>query len=552
MVHFGDNGHELADWPELSDVRGDNHAKHGTRGALLGLVEAVSLLGVLLALGGCAVGPNFTKPETSVTKSWSTKSDPQIETQAAIDTVWWKTFNDPVLDRLVEVAYQQNLPLQVAGLRIVEARAQLGIVTGKQYPQVQVVFGDVQAVGLSENLANYSSSGIDRNHLNYQIGFDAAWELDFWGKYRRGIEASTNSLLATVGDYYSAIVSLTAEVARTYVVIRTFEVLIEVAQENIRGQEQGLQIAESRFRHGATSELDVTQATTLLESTRSTLPRLQTGLEQARNAMCTLLGQPTGTVDALLNGPKEIPKAPAKVIVSVPAEMLRRRPDIRSAELTAAAQCAHIGVAKADLYPSFSILGSIGLAASSSGGKSANLFSIPGSLYYSVGPQIVWPFFNYGRIENSVRVEDARFEQLLVGYRNAVLKAAQEVEDALVGFLNDQKAVAFGQNSVKAAERSAQLSLVQYREGAVDYQRVLDAERSLLQEQNSLAQSSSSVATNLVALSKALGGGWELRQGQPVVSEQMQDEMKTRTNWGDLLSQPRDPETTKPPQPAEH
>ena len=527
-------------------------AKQETRGALPASVMAVvSAVGVLLALGGCAVGPKFTKPETKPSENWSTRTDPQIATDSAVAAAWWKMFNDPALDRLIELAYQQNLPLQVAGLRIVESRAQLGIATGRQYPQVQVVFAQADAVGLSKNAANsplgfpqQAGYSFNRNFLDYQLGFDAVWELDFWGKYRRGVEAETAGLLATLGDYYSAVVSLTAEVARTYVVIRTFEVLVQLAQENIRVQEQGLLLAQSRFRHGATSELDVTQATALLESTQATVPQLQIGVEQSRNALSTLLGQPTGTVEALLTGPKEIPKAPAKVAVGVPVDILRRRPDIRSAELNAAAQCARIGVAKAELYPSFTLFGSFGVQASDKG-ISANPFSAD-SLFYSVGPHITWPFFNYGRIENNVRVQDARFEQLLVGYRNAVLKAAQEVEDAMVGFLNDERALTFQQSAVKAAERSVEISLVQYREGQVDYQRVLDAQRSLLLEQNSLAQTSSSVATNLVALYKALGGGWELRQGQPYIPEQMQNEMKDRTNWGDMLSEPRDPETKKP------
>jgi outer membrane protein TolC len=220
-----------------------------------------------------------------------------------------------------------------------------------------------------------------------------------------------------VADYHSALVSLTAEVARTYAVIRTFDALVEQGRGNVKLEEDGLRITESRFRNGATTELDVTQATTLLESTRASIPQLQTGAQQARNAMSTLLGQPTGTLDALLAGPKEIPSAPAKVAVSVPAEMLRRRPDIRRAELQAAAQCARIGMAKAELYPSFSLFGTIGFQAASSGIASHNLFSGE-SLFYSVGPRVTLPFFNYGRIENNIRVHDARFQQLLVDYRN--------------------------------------------------------------------------------------------------------------------------------------
>jgi NodT family efflux transporter outer membrane factor (OMF) lipoprotein len=501
--------------------------------------------GLLLAVAGCAVGPNFKAPQATVPESWSANGDPRIAAETAADSRWWKAFNDPALDRLVELAHKQNLPLEIAGLRIVEARAQLGIATGNQFPQMQEAFAGVNAVGLTQQEANVFN--LNRNLTTYQVGFDAAWEMDFWGKYRRGVESEAANLLATVADYVAALVSLTAEVARTYATVRTFEVLVEQAVENARIEERGLRIAESRFLNGATSELDVSQATTLLQSTWASIPQLQISAQQARNALSTLLGQPTGTVEPLLAGPKEIPSAPEKVAVSVPAEMLRRRPDIRSAELYAAAQCARIGVAKADLYPSFSLLGTIGFQAADSGVTSHDLFSGQ-SLVYSVGPQVNWPILNYGRIENRVRVEDARFEQLLVGYRDTVLRAAQEVEDALTGFLNSEAAIVFDEGSVKAAQRSVELAEVQYQEGAVDYQRVLDAQRSLLQQDNRLAQTRSSVATSLIALYKALGGGWQW-QGEPYVPERTQTEMRDRTNWGDMLSRPRGPETKQAPSP---
>jgi NodT family efflux transporter outer membrane factor (OMF) lipoprotein len=467
-----------------------------------------SLVSVLSA--GCAVGPEFQRPEVRITQTWSAASDPRVATQAAVDTQWWKTFNDSALDKLVELAYRQNLSLQIAGLKIVQARAQLGIATGRQYPQVQALFGSATAIGISENAVNFLNLP-GRNFADFQLGFDAAWELDFWGKYRRGVQSETDAMLASVADYYSGIVSLTAEIARTYVTIRTYEVLIEQAQYNAGIQEQALAIAQSRFRNGATSELDPTQATTLLESTRATIPQLRAGLQQARNALSTLLGQPTGTVAGLLAGPRAIPRATTKVAIGLPAELLRRRPDIRSAELTAAAQCARIGVAKAELYPSFTLVGTIGLRSFASSSTTKNLFSSK-SLFYNVGPQINWPFFNYGRLTSAVRVEEALFQQLLVNYRDTVLKAAQEVEDALAGFLEAQDALTFEQNAVTSAQRSVELSVVAYREGATDYQRVLDAQRSLLQQQNNLAQTTSSVATNLIALYKALGGGWEVRQ----------------------------------------
>ena len=513
------------------------------------VVSATSLLGAPAALSGCAVGPDFKTPQVAVPDSWQEVDGTHIATRAATDSLWWRSFHDATLNRLVELGYRQNLPLQVAGLRIVQARAQLAVVTGLQYPQTQIAFGSATAIGLSRNAPNFSP--ITRQYGDYQVGFDAAWELDLWGKYRRGVEAESATVLASMADYYSAIVSLTAEVARTYVAIRTFEVLIELARGNVSLQETALAIAQSRFRNGATSELDPTQAATLLASTRATIPQLQIGLQQARNALTTLLGQPTGTVDTLLGGPKDIPTPPAKVAVGVPAEILRRRPDVQSAELNAAAQCARIGVAKAALYPSFSLVGTIGLETTSGTPFQGHLFS-PDSLFYSVGPQVQWPFFNYGRLTNAVRVEDARFEQLLVAYHDTVLRALQEVEDALVGFVDAREAKALQERAVASAQRSVELALVEYQEGAADYQRVLDAQRSLLEEQNSLAQTSSSVVTNLIALYKALGGGWESRQGQPIVPEHVQHEMRERTDWNDTLSHPSAPENDKNPPSGQH
>jgi NodT family efflux transporter outer membrane factor (OMF) lipoprotein len=491
---------------------------------------------------GCAVGPNFKRPDVTLAQAWSAQSDPRINTQAATNSLWWQSLNDPVLDRLVERAYHQNLTLQMAGLRIVESRAQFGIAYGRQYPQLQVIDASANALGLTKELAD--TLGLSRLSATYQLGFDAAWEIDIWGKYRRGVEASAGAVLGSVADYDAAIVSLTAEVARAYVAIRTSEVLIQQAQENVRIQEEGLQIAQSRHQAGATSELDVVQAETLLESTRASIPQLEADLRQGHNALSTLLGQPTGTVEAMLVGPIAIPKGPDSVAVSIPAELLRRRPDVRSAELMAAAQCARIGVAKAQLYPSFSLFGSIGLQAFSSGPTSHNLFS-PESFVFSIGPQFAFPFFNYGRLENNVRVEDARFQGLLVNYRNVVLKAAQEVEDSLAGYLKSQEAVVFQEKSVQAAQRSVQLAFIQYREGAADFQRVLDAQRSLLLEQISLTQTTSSVITDLIGLYKALGGGWETRRGDPIIPVETQKQMKERTDWGDLLTAPPAPNPTK-------
>jgi len=324
---------------------------------------------------------------------------------------------------------------------------------------------------------------------------------------------------------------------RAYVSIRTSEALIAEAKDNVRVQEDALAIATSRFQNGATSELDPTQAATVLESTRATIPPLQATLEQGRNALCTLLGVHPGSLDPLIaTGPKRVPVVPTRVAVGMPADMLRRRPDVRSAELHAAAQCERIGIAKADYYPSFSIAGVLGLETTSTAAGVAPINA--GSIFYSVGPQVHWSFLNYGRITNNVRVQDARFQELLVEYQNTVLVAVREVEDALSGFLNAQDAIAPSEKAVVTARRALELSISQYREGSADYQRVLDSEKALLQQEQSLTQASSSIATNMVALFKALGGGWQLEQGRGIVPEHTRHEMEDRTNWGNMLRQP--------------
>jgi NodT family efflux transporter outer membrane factor (OMF) lipoprotein len=484
------------------------------------------------------VGPKFVKPDVRVNATWSQAGDPRISPNAAVDLMWWSSFKDPALDRLIELAFHQNLSLQQAGLRILEARAQLGVAVGEQLPSNVDPIGQARAVGLSHTIANTST--FDHNFGAYQVGFDAVWEVDFWGRYRKGVRAANATYFATIADYDGAIVALSAEVARTYIAIRTYETLIQLARENEQLQQDGLEIAQSRFKNGATSELDVAQATTLLETTRSQIPELEASAQQAKNALSTLLGQPTGYVEQILGQPGAIPVAPATIAVGVPADVMRRRPDIRAAELRAMAQCDRIGIAKSDLFPKLVLFGSISTATSTNvtGSSSSleNLFG-PGSLAYNAGASLFWPILNYPRILNNVRVEDARFQESLVEYVSTVLTAEREVEDGLTGYLREQDAAVFAQNAETSAENAVRIALVQYREGAADYTRVLDTQRALLDAQNRLANTKSAAVTNLIALYKALGGGWELREGQPAVPEPMQREMKNRTNWGGYLTQ---------------
>jgi NodT family efflux transporter outer membrane factor (OMF) lipoprotein len=498
----------------------------------------VVLFTLAFLLSGCMVGPNFVKPDAQVEEGWLQQQETRIKSEPADFSDWWTMFNDPVLNRLVDIASQQNLDLLNAGLRILEARAQLGIAIGSQYPQTQQISGETNANQLSENAPN--GAGVDRFFYNYQFGFDAAWELDFWGRFRRGVESANASLYTSIANYDDILVSLIAEVARTYFDIRTFEQRLAVARENVTLQEKSLDIAAARYEGGVADQLDVTQAKALLKQTQATIPPLEAGLRQAKNALAILLGILPTEVQDILGPPNPIPTAPIEVAVGIPAELLRRRPDIRLAEFQAAAQSAQIGIAKADLYPSFSLVGSIGLQSSDKGGIRSNnanfsdLFT-SGGITYFIGPTFQWPIFNYGRLKNNVRVQDARFQQLVVNYQNTVLRAFQDVEDATVGFLRTQEQQTFLSESVEQYKLSVEISLIQYSEGLTDFQRVIDAQRNLARQQDTFASATGAVGTNLIALYKALGGGWELRLGKDFIPEKTRDEMRQRTDWGNLL-----------------
>jgi len=513
--------------PNLSAVR----IFHGLAGSVA----------VLLVNAGCTVGPDYVKPEAAVESQWINQSDARVRQREAKLGDWWKVFKDPNLDRLVEEARRQNLTLQLAGVRILEARAQLGIATGSEYPQLQQLNGDLGFQQISQHAPN-TTRIIDRNFGSVGIGFDAGWELDLWGKFRRGVESSLANLDASVASYDDALVSLTAEVVRTYVLLRTGEARIQVARDNVKIQQRTLEIADALFSGGLITELDYLQAKSLLNNTLATIPPLQASVRQAKNALGVLLGKTPGSIDGYVAEARPIPAAPAEIAVGVPADLLRRRPDIRLAERQLATQSALIGVAKADLYPHFSLLGSINLRASdaaltfASGGASelSDLFNAK-SFQYFIGPSLSWDIFNYGRITNQVRVEDARFQQLIADYRSTVLNAAKEAEDATISFLKAQEQRNELQQTYEAAKRSTELSLYQYREGLVDYQRVLDSQRSLVSSQENLASISGDIATNLIALYKALGGGWETRTEKDFVDKPIQQQMHERTDWGKLL-----------------
>jgi NodT family efflux transporter outer membrane factor (OMF) lipoprotein len=493
----------------------------------------------MIWLPGCTykVGPDYTTPETQALPEWLEKADPHLKTSPDDLKSWWRVFKDPVLDRLIEKAYAQNIPLKVAGVRILESRAELGVAIGDLYPQKQGFEGQLENLDIP--LLRKLGSGLGNSLWYSRIGVMANWEIDVWGKFRRAIESADAQLLATVAAYDNTLVSLIADVGTVYVQIRTLEKRLQIANQNVKFQSESLRIATAKFRGGSSTQRDVEQAKTVLNGTMATIPTLQSQLRQSQNALSLLLGVPPSTFKNQLGPPAQegqIPAPPVQVAVGIPAELLRRRPDIREAELNAAAQSARIGIAKANLYPAFSLSGSFGFVSTNATGSSlGDLFSW-GQHFYRFGPSVQWNLFNFGQITNQVRAQDARFEELLLQYQNTVLSAQKEAEDSLIGFLMTQKAAEYLAESTLAAQRSLNLAMLQYSEGIADFTTVLTAEQDLLKQQDSFAQTLGSISTNLVGVYRTLGGGWELRQGKEFVPEPIKQAMDNRTNWGDLLA----------------
>jgi NodT family efflux transporter outer membrane factor (OMF) lipoprotein len=518
----------------------------------LGLTFISFFLAALLS--GCTmVGPDYKQPSVEVNQNWLDTKDPRLHTQYQDYRTWWKAFNDPTLDRLIETAYRENLNLRVAGVRVLAARAQLGIATGQLYPQTQQVTGSYQKERISAGTPFIGSSNVGSSFgglslAESQIGLTASWEIDFWGKFRRAIESADAGLMASIANYDSTLVSLTANVANFYITIRTVERRLNIARRNVETQRESLEIAKARFEGGTTSQRDVDQAKTILTSTEATIPPLKIQLRQTTDVLCVLLGMAPNLLTSQLQGKSAvIPAPPAQVVVGIPVDLMRRRPDIRAAEYNAMAQCAQIGVAKAELYPALSLLGTFGFLASDVGKSHlAGMFNWR-NRSGSMGPSVTWNIFNYGQITNNIRFQDAQFQELLVTYQNTVLSAQQDVEDNLAGFLRTQEQVVALKESVVAAQSSLDLAVIQYREGITDFTTVLTAEQALLSAEDSLASGMGNISRFLVGVYRSLGGGWQIREGQDFVPIETRKDMEQRTNWGKLLT----PASQPPPTPEE-
>ncbi len=491
-------------------------------------------MSTLLALcAGCALGPDYQTPQIDTPDQWQQSTAAQLSTAAADDAQWWQSFNDETLNTVIERARNQNLSLQIAGLRVLEARSILGIAEGSRYPQLQQLNASVVDVQISENAANISLA--DQKFEEAALSLDVAWEADFWGRFRRSIESAEAALESDMANYADILVLFTAETAQTYILIRLLEERIALAVANEVIQTRAFEIATVNFENGATTELDVAEASTILGDTRAQIPILGAELRKALNALAVLLGEVPGALDALIGQPTGIPTAPPTVTVGIPAELMRRRPDVIAAERQLAAQSAQIGVATTDLYPRFSLVGSVGFQSSDSditaigSSEISDLFDSESSTGF-LGPFVSWNILNYGRIKNNIRIQDVRFQQLLFNYQNTVLNALAESNNAIVSYLAAQQQAEFLTFSANAAIRAVDLSLLQYQEGTTDFNRVLAALQASIQQQDRLARSRGSIASNLVFLYRALGGGWQNYSGD-YVNDDVKDQMLERTKY---------------------
>lgn len=438
--------------------------------------------------------------------AWLDAELADFESSPAELSAWWRVLNDPVLNELIDTAIANNNGVRIAGLRVTEASASLGIATGSRYPQVQVVTGN----------AAITDSG-DVRLQEFSLGAGLSWEIDFWGKFRRGIEAADANLLATVADYDDVMVLVTSAVADVYSIVRSTEEQLKLARESLELQQRSFEIVELLFQNGSSSELDALQARTLLLSTQAAIPALETGLKQAKHALAVLLGETPSTLDRIFDSAGSMPVVPETISVGLPADLLRQRPDVRAAEMRAMAQNAIVGRATADLYPSFSLTGFLGATSRDVDTGNAiidDLFSAD-SEAYSIGAGFVWPFLNYDRIQNNIRVQDARLQQALVAYQETVLQAARETEDAMAALHGTREQNKLLTEGVEVAQRSADLAFLRYQEGFADYQRVLDSQQRLFSQQQRFAANRGEVVRSLVLLYRSLGGGWQTSAEAP-------------------------------------
>ena len=473
------------------------------RGAVICL--AGGILSALL-LNGCMVGPDFQPPRTNVPPAWegvpqTPTAQPSMTTsQPAELTHWWQKFNDPQLTALVEQAVNANLDLQLAEARLRQARAMRGVVAGGLWPAVN----SSATYQRTHSTGNTSTAPGARDEDLFQVVLDVVWELDIFGGFRRNVESANANIQASQEGIRDAQVSLVAEVALNYVQLRGFQQQMVIAQNNLKAQQHTAEITRQRFAAGFVSGLDVATATAQVATTASQIPVLETSARQAIYALSVLLARPPAALLQELLETQPLPVTPPEVPVGLPSDLLRRRPDIHQAEAQMHVATAQIGVATADLFPKFSLTGSLTYQTN----VLSNLLT-GASRAWSFGPAVSWPIFQGGSIQSNIRVQEALRDQAFLTYQKTVLTALQEVENALIAFAKEWEHYKALHDAVVANRKAVDLSMQLYTQGQIDFLNVLDAQRSLYASEDALVQSTQNTATDLIAIYKALGGGWE-------------------------------------------
>ena len=480
-----------------------------------------------LALGACTVGPNFEPPEWLSPASWFAKKAepitpaPSMPVAEPIDPNWWNLFNDPVLTGLERRVAGENLDVQIATARIAESRAQLGVAGAAQFPMLNAngsytrqkpsdvgVFSNAPNALGANGASGSTTGGIRSGHLNpfdvYQVGFDASWEVDLWGKIRRSVESATASVVASDEARRATLLSNLAEVARDYIRLRGTQALLKIARDNVRTAQQSLDLTQQRATGGVTTDLDVANAAAQVRTTAAEIPLLQQLESELINAISLLLGQPPNALQAELIQAKPVPPVPPRVPVGLPSELARRRPDIRQAEAQLHAATADIGVAVADFYPSVKLTGSLGLQSV----QPWQMFNLD-ARNYAVGPGITIPIFEGGQLKATLELKKAQQQEAAITYQKTVLSAWHDVDNALTAYQTEQSRRDQLIQAVAQNQRALGLAQSRYQEGVADFLQVLTAQQNLLSTQQQLALATTNVSANLVALYKALGGGWE-------------------------------------------
>jgi NodT family efflux transporter outer membrane factor (OMF) lipoprotein len=452
-------------------------------------------------LCACAVGPTYEPPELYVPDAWHRQLVAELTAGEPSLRAWWTLLGDPALERLIERASEGNLDLRTAVARVEEARAVRGIAAGERVPEADAI-GSGERTRTSEDVL---PAPLNRGTENlFSLGADSFWEVDFWGRVRRLVESADANLEASVEAYRDVLVVLYADVAQSYVEARALQARIGYTEQNIGTQSETLQLTRDRNRAGLVGDLDVRQAELNLASTEAFLPTLRQALAATIHRLGVLLGEPPSALYAELAATAPIPRPPERTAVGMPAELLRQRPDLRGAERELAAQTALIGVATADLYPTFGLSGFFTFDALES-----DDWLTAAKRSYAYGPVFRWALFDGGRVRNRIRVEDARTEQALAAYEQTLLRALEEVENALVAYGEEQERRDALERSVVAAEEATKLVDTLYRTGLTDFQNVLDTQRSLFEQQDDFAASEALVTQNWIRIYRALGGGWQ-------------------------------------------